>query len=162
MTTNTSTTPALCGECGRPHYRKRERMPLDHAVQTIEGILISRLDDLFAEWVDGDGEKFGLTCSEWIELFQSIQLKLFPHAFDDGDDYETDPAGRMDIPPRKDGLVLKRPTAAILAHHLIQQERATAAGRMQMPNGNTVFTDEDLLVLRGRRGRRENRVALVK
>lgn len=160
VTTNTSTSPDICGECGRPHYRKRERMPLDHAVQTVEGILVGRLDDLYHQWIQGDGGRFGLAEDDLLELLQSLQITLFPTAFGAGEPYTPDVNGRMDVPPI--GLFKRRPTEVIFARHVIEQERATAAGRMKLPDGAAVFNDNDLAVLRVRRGQRESRVALVK
>lgn len=143
-------------------------MPLDHAVETVRGILISRLDDLAASWVDSEREKHGLTAAAWLDVFQSLQLALFPEEFGDAPEYQPDAGGRMDVPPPQ-GLVPRRPQVAIYARHLLEKGRESPAAALTMEttdkNGDRVtvpvFSDADLVVLAQRQEGRERGRAMA-
>lgn len=136
-----------CPEClKRATPKPRSVMPLTHAVETVRGILIDRLDDLCAHWLDNEGKHFHLTYDQWIELFQSLQLKFFPDEMGDGDPYTPCPSARMDVPPLIGGLVPKLPTVAIYAKYL-QAGKQSPAAELKMPDGSPVFNDKDLIRL---------------
>lgn len=149
-----------CAERARP----RHTMPLDHAVQTVEAIMIQRLDDrlerverivldVAADYLEEEGHARTIA----IRVIQELQDALFPGAFDDGPQYVPDPAGRMCVPDNPLGLVPRRSTTCILARHLLKGRESPAAAltvATKDTGGNRVvapvFTDADLAEL-GRR-----------
>lgn len=158
------TPPAVCSECGRPHFKLRERMPASHALETVLAILIRRLDDRLeavaelvrehlTDYMDVDAcERLA------IRLVQDLQLTFFRSAFEDGEAYQPDPAGRMGRLPE---FIPRVPMLSVFARHLLQEEREKAAGQLRMKDGSAVFTDADLVRLAERRETREGRAVAV-
>jgi hypothetical protein len=154
------TPPAVCSECGRPHFKPRERMPASHALETVQAILIRRLDDRLeavanlvhehlADHADVDAcERLA------IRLVQDLQLTFFRSAFEDGEAYQPDPAGRMGRLPE---FIPRVPMLSVFARHLLQEERAKAAGQMKTTDGTPVFSDGELVRMKERREKREAR-----
>lgn len=136
-------------------------MPLSHAVETVRGILIGRLDDtledletIALEVAGDDVPDLGVRQTLAIRFIQAVQLRLFPEEFSDGPEYTPDPAGRMDdVPVNRVGLVPALPTVAILAKHLLAGQQSPAAA-LTIPSGEKVLTKGDLIVLGERMERR--------
>lgn len=144
----------LCPRCAAAVPPKpRTVMPAGHAVETVRGILIDRLDAALpdverivfeeaAEFVPEVRVRHRLA----IRIIQAAQARLFPEEFGDGPAYTPDPAGRMAVPPHPErvGLVPRLPTVAIYARHLLAVGRQSPAAGLTMPDGEPVFTDADL------------------
>ncbi len=150
----------LCVKCHKKRSMRsnpRSVMPLGHAVETAEAILIKRLDDLYLQWVEQSAPKFNLTNSDLIQLLQELQLTFFPSAFDDGEKYEPNAGERMNVPPLS--LFARRPAESPVVRLIVESERAKAVGRLRMTDGKVVLTDSDLARLAERRERRGERHA---
>jgi hypothetical protein len=137
-------------------------MPLDHAIETVRGILIDRLDGSLGELtriaLHEAGEFVtdrGTAESLAVRFVQAAQAALFPEEFGDGPEYTPDPAGRMDVPTNPLGLVPRLPTIAIYCRHLLEKGNQSPVNA-SLPG---LFTDSDLERLGGRIERREGRTA---
>jgi hypothetical protein len=135
-------------------------MPVSHALETIQGVLIDRLDgrleavaDLVHEHLSDHADAD--TCERLaVRIIQDLQVLFFPHAFGDGEPYQPDPDGRMEKVP---DWIPRLPTLSIYARELVAQEREKAAGKLTMPDGSAMLTDADLVRLAERREAREGR-----
>lgn len=136
-------------------------MPLGHALQTVQGIFIDRLDAMTDDiarivWEE-IGERF--ECDKQAaanvagRLVDALNYRFFPEAYDDGEPYTPDPAGRMDVPVNHVGLIPRTPTVAILAKHLLEVGKQSPVCQ-SLPG---VFTDAELARLGERIGRRAGR-----
>jgi hypothetical protein len=139
-------------------------MPVSHALETIQGVLIDRLDgrleavaalvhEHLTDHMDADAcERLA------IKLIQDLQVTFFPSAFGYGEQYQPDPAGRME---RVADWLPRVPMLSIYARHLIEAEREKAAGKLRMPDGSALLADADLVRLASRREARESRAVAV-
>jgi hypothetical protein len=153
----------LCGVSPPQPPKPRSVMPLDHAVETVRGILIDRLDRALGEltrialheageFIDDHGTAESLA----VRFVQAAQAALFPEEFGPGPVYTPDPAGRMDgVPVNPLGLVPRLPTVAIYCRHLLEKGKRSPVNS-SLPG---LFSDADLERLAGRIERREGRTA---
>jgi hypothetical protein len=153
----------LCGVSPPAPPKPRSVMPVGHAVETVRGILIDRLDGALGdltriafEEACGLIEDQGTAESLAVRFVQRAQERLFPEEFGDGPEYTPDPSARMDVPPNPVGLVPRLPTMAIYARHLLEQGRQSPAASLSLPDGSPVFGDADLVRLAERQQRRAN------
>jgi hypothetical protein len=158
----------LCSQCKKKLPKKpRSTMPIGHALQTVQGIFIDRLDamtpDIARIIADEVGER--LECDHRVivsiagRVVDALNYRFFPEAYADGEPYTPDPAGRMDVPVQPIGLIPPRPTVAILAKHLLALGQQSPAASLTTPDGQPLFTDADLERLGGRIERRGQRTA---
>lgn len=156
----------LCTQCKKKLPKKpRSQMPLGHALQTVQGIFIDRLDSMTDDIARIVGDEVGrrwdadprqlASCAG--RIIDGINYLFFPEAYEDGPEYVPDPAGRMDIPPCAIGLIPRLPTVAILARHLLEKGKQSPAAGLTGTDGTPVFTDADLARLGERMERLEQR-----
>lgn len=139
----------LCQACKAKLPKKpRSVMPVGHAFQTVQGILIKRLDSLTDDIARIVGEEVGrrwdadprqlASCAG--RIIDAINYRFFPEAYEDGEQYTPDPSGRVDVPPNEIGLVPRLPTIAIYARHLLDLGRQSPVCE-SLPG---VFSDGEL------------------
>lgn len=168
----------LCSACKAKLPKKpRSVMPVGHAFQTVQGILIDRLDSLTDDIARIVGDEVGrrwdadprqlASCAG--RIIDALNYRFFPEAYEDGEQYTPDPAGRMsyeeeliwkDVVVVEDGkhvkkkmaeyvrvphkiagsLVPRLPTIAIYARHLLDLGRQSPVCQ-SLPG---VFTDAEL------------------
>ena len=138
-------------------------MPLDHAVETVRGMLIDRLDAHLGEMtrvaLKCAGEyipDFGTAESLAVRWVQAAQAALFPEEFGPGPEYTPDPAGRVmseQPPPVVLGLVPRHPLTAVYARYLIAGKESRAA-KLVGKDGKPVLSDAELIRLGERIERR--------
>ncbi len=150
-----------CRLCGAVPPKPRSVMPLTHALETVQGILIDRLDSM----TDDIARIIGDEVTDLLDVpppvlariagrvIDGLNYRFFPEAYEDGEPYTPDPAGRMALPVNPVGLIPPRPTIAILARHLIEKGKASPANA-SLPG---LFTDAELERLGQRIERREGR-----
>lgn len=147
-----------CRLCGARPPKPRSVMPLTHAMETVQGILIDRLDSTVDDLVQiiTDEAAEHIDNARIVQriagrIIDAINWRLFPDAYQDGEPYTPDPAGRIDTVPAFTGLVPRLPTMAIYAKHLLEVGQRSPAVQ-SLPG---VFTQSDLIRLGERIGRRE-------
>jgi hypothetical protein len=155
----------MCVSCqGKlpPKRKPRPKMPLTHALETVQGVMIARLDAMAYDIakIVGDEVREEVECEQAVlariagRIVNALNYRFFPEAYEDGEPYTPDPAGRMDdVPVQPLGLVPKRPTIAILAAHLLRGQQSAAA-ELALPDGQPLFTESDLARLGERQARR--------
>ncbi len=150
----------LCGLDKPTPPKPRSVMPLTHALETVQGLMIDRLDSHLAavtgivikhaadHMEPADAESVAVT------IIQDLQMLFFPDAFD-GPAYTPDPNERMDVPVNPVGLVPRHPLVAVYARHLLEAGKQSPAASLTMPDGSAVFSDAELARLGERISRRE-------
>ena len=142
----------VCQRCRASLPKKpRSTMPVTHAVETVRGILIDRLDGALADLTRIALEEAGEYVTDSgtaehiaIRFIQAAQVRLFPEEFGDAPPYTPDPAARMDLPANPLGLVPRLPTMAIYARHLLEVGKQSPAASLTTADGKPVFNDADL------------------
>lgn len=149
--------------------RKKPVMGSGHDFQTVQGIMIDRLDsmvdDICRIVADEVGQSIEVEPAVLSRVagrvVDAINYRFFPEAYEDGEPYTPDPAGRMDsVPVNPVGLIPRLPTLSILAAHL-ERGRKSPAAKLSMPDGSRVFSDRDLNLLGQRIEMREGRSAAI-
>lgn len=149
----------LCSSCKKKLPKKpRSTMPIGHALQTVQGIFIDRLDAMTEDIARIVGDEVGrrwdadprqlASCAG--RIIDALNYRFFPEAYADGETYIPDPAGRMDAPVNPIGLIPRTPTVAILARHLLELGKQSPVSS-SLPG---VFSDADLARLGERIERR--------
>ena len=154
-TKKTRRTP-LCAMCAKSVPPKpRSVMPLTHAIETVQGILISRLDSMSDDIARIVAEEVGehADCPPRVylaiagRLIDALNWRFFPEAYEDGEPYTPDPAGRMDVPTNPVGLIPRRPTIAIYARHLLEVGRSSPAAALRADDGKPLLNEAELVRL---------------
>lgn len=155
----------VCTNCkSRMPPKLRSRMPITHAIETISGTMINRLDsaldditeaavDVMGDYIPTRAEAEKLAV-KWVQI---VQARLFPEEFGTGPAYTPDPNGRMDVPPNPLGLVPRLPTVSIYARHLLEKGKQSPAAGMTTPDGKAMFSDAELVRLAERQEKRSAR-----
>ena len=157
----------VCGRCaGVVKPKLRSVMPLDHALETVRGVLIDRLDGALGELTRLALEEcseyvpdFGTAEALAVRLVQAAQAALFPEEFGPGPEYVPDPAGRVmseQPPPVVLGLVPRHPLTAVYARYLIAGKESPAA-KLVGQDGKTVLSEAELIRLGERIEKRNGR-----